>query len=296
MHSSRARTGAQRGNRLSPLLILSLLLLAVPLSGEAPIVVAVPAGENGLQMLNQWQRLAAYIGSAGGLSVRLEVTPDNPAVLRGLANNRYDFAFLDPAWCVIGMQRGILEPLAVARIGGHDSFRSLLVVHEDSIIREPAHIGSGPIALTVPYESAAGYYVPMSLLRENGLSIDRQDLFVFAGTFASVLKGVAYGRLPAGFVPSTLLDAEEYRELRTHLRVVLASLPLPNGAVVSRCSLPHRTAEVVSALLLSADGVEQGREALAAGGFSGFTAAGAEDFRIIGAYYRSVEDTLAPTE
>ena len=279
------------GYRVCLLFLLPQLLTAAP-----PVVLAVPANEEGLVRFRQWTPLAEYFTEASGLNLNLEIVEDHPSVLRGMESKLYDLAFVNPVWYVFLADRGLCIPLARPIVASRDTFRSLLIVHRDSIVRTVDDLSGKRVALTVPFESVGGYYIPLALLEANNLSIADNEKFVFSDTFLSILKGVAYGKLEAGFVSSPVLDDLRNAFLREQVRVVLESDAIPQWTVVVRGDLRQETVAVIRKWLLEAANTEQGRSALALAGFSAFIEAQDPDYNIVRRYLEAVGDRIVPSE
>lgn len=240
--------------------------------------------------------LAEYFREESGLSLILEIVEDHPSVLRGMENKLHDLAFVDPVWYVLLADRGLCIPLARPIVASRDTFRSLLIVHRDSIVRSVDDLSGRRVALTVPFESAGGYYIPLALLEANNLSIADNEKFVFSDAFLSILKGVAYGKLEAGFVSSPVLDDLRNASLREQVRVVLESEAIPQWTVVARGDLRQETVAVIRKWLLEAANTEQGRSALALAGFSAFIEAQDRDYNIVRRYLEAVGDRIVSPE
>ncbi|MBN2552505.1 MAG: phosphate/phosphite/phosphonate ABC transporter substrate-binding protein [Spirochaetales bacterium] len=267
------------------------------LTAEPPVVLAVPANEEGLARFRQWKPITDYLSDASGLLLVLEMVEDHPAILRGLAANQYDLAFVDPVWYVTLVGRGLCVPLARPVSLSRDTVRSLLIVHRDSIIRDVSDLGEAKIALTGRFESALGYYLPLSLLESRGLRLAADsDRILFSDTFLSILKGVAYGKLEAGFVSSSVLDEGDNASLREQVRVVLESEAIPQWTLVYRSDLRPSTIASVRRELLNMVRSEQGRPALQPSGFSAFVEAFDADYDAVRRYREAVEADIEAAE
>jgi phosphate/phosphite/phosphonate ABC transporter binding protein len=267
-----------RGAATGLFVCLGLLLVCLPVPAQPPVVLAVPAGEQGLARLRQWRPLADYLAERSGLVVNLEIVENHQAVLAALQDNLCDLAFVDPLWCAILVRRGLGRPLARPQIAARDMLRSVLIAHRDSIIRRPGDLAGRTVALTAPGESAAGYYVPLYLLRRSGLLEAPGARLVYSDTDLSVLKSVAYGKLEAGFVSSAVLDDPSNASLAAQVRVIVESEPMPQWTVVLRQGLRESTSESLRRQLLSAHRLEAGQAALTAAGIAAFVEARAEDY------------------
>ena len=290
------------GNRLSVLIVFGCWLFIhslnpQELTAEPPVVLALPASEEGMVLFRQWKPITDYLTETSGLVLILEMVEDHSSILQGLENNLYDLAYVNPVWYVMLAERGLCIPLARPVVLGRDTFRSLLIVHRDSIIRNAGDLAAATIALTGLSESALGYYIPLALLEAHGLEISSSsDTILFSDTFLSILKGVAYGKLEAGFVSSAVLDDGDNSSLREQVRVILESEAIPQWTVVARADLRQRAIASVRQALLNMGKSEQGRAALQPSGFSAFVEASDTDYNAVRRYLEAVEDGIASPE
>jgi phosphonate transport system substrate-binding protein len=276
---------------------LGLFFLFPPGStAEPPVVLALPANEEGLARFQQWKPITDYLTETSGSTLILEMVEDHPSVRRGLERNLYDLAFVNPVWYVFLAKLQLCKPLARPIVASRDTFRSLLIVHRDSIVRNVDDLLGGTIALTGPFESALGYFLPLALLESHGLSVSSYDKILFSDTFPSILKGVAYGKLEAGFVSSSVLDERDNASLREQVRVVLESEAIPQWTVVARPGVRQETITAVRQALLEMGKSEQGRAVLSPTGFSAFVGAFDSDYDVVRRYLGAVEDLVASPE
>jgi phosphonate transport system substrate-binding protein len=274
-----------------------LFLLRPPqATADPPVVFALPANEEGLARYSRWKPITDYLSGASGAGLVLEMVEDHAAVQRGLKTRLYDLAFVNPLWCEALCEKRLCIPLARPVVLGRDTVRSLLVVHRDSIVRSVDDLAEATIALTGPHESALGYYVPLSLLEAQGLQQSEHERILFSDTFLSVLKGVAYGKLEAGFVSSSVLDDSSNAPLREQVRVILESEALPQWTVVARTELRPQTIAAVRNALLEMGKFERGRAVLAPTGFSAFVQATETDYEGLVRYTGAVEAAVVSPE
>ena len=267
------------------------------LGAEPPTALALPASEEGLALYRQWKPITDYLSQASGVALQLEMVADHNGIREGLATNLYDLAFVDPGWYVILAEGGLCIPLARPVLMGRDTFRSLLIVHRDSIIRSIGDLETATIALTGSLESALGYYIPLALLEANGLGMSSTSATILlSDTFLSILKGVAYGKLEAGFVSSAVLDDGDNSLLREQVRVIWESEAIPQWTVVARAGLRQSTIASVLQALLDMGKSEAGRSALQPSSFSAFVQTSESDYAPVRRYLEAVGDGVAAPE
>ena len=266
-------------------------------AAEPPTTLALPASEEGLERYRRWKPITDYLSEASGTSLILEVVEDHSSIQEGLESNLYDLALVDPVWYVMLAEKGLCTPLARPVMLGRDTFRSLLIVHRDSIIRDTGDLEAATIALIGSRESALGYYIPLVLLKSNGIGLSSDsDTILFSDTFLSILKGVAYGKLEAGFISSTVLDNGNNSLLREQVRVIWESEAIPQWTVVARAGFRQNTIASVLQALLDMGKIDSGRSALRPSSFSAFIKASDADYATVRRYLEAAEDGVAPPE
>ncbi len=277
--------------------LFSQLLDPQELAAEPPATLALPASEEGLARYCRWKPITDYLSEVSGIALNLEIVEDHSSIRKGLETNLYDLALVDPVWYVILSERGLCMPLVRPVTLGRDTFRSLLIVHRDSIIRDTADLTSATIALTGSRESALGYYIPLVLLDANGLrSSTTSATILLSDTFLSILKGVAYGKLEAGFVSSIVLDNGNNSLLREQVRVIWESEAIPQWTVVARAGFRENTIASVLQALLDMGKSDSGRSALRPSSFSAFVKASDADYATVRRYLEAAEDGVAAPE
>jgi ABC-type phosphate/phosphonate transport system substrate-binding protein len=248
--------------------VVTLLVLAAATAACVPLTIGIPATEGGLPTVRAWALICGRVQAASGIEVRYVVLKDHQAVVDELQRRFVDLAVLDPAWYV--KERRTLTPLLSARVSGGDTIRVCLIVPRGSIIYKPADLAGHSIALTRAGQSAAGYFVPLALLAQAGIVQSNPGRWIFAETFDSILKGVAFESLEAGAVPSYAMETETGRACADFIRVIGESAPLPQALMVGRTADGGERYRALLDAFLALRGTEEGRQALAQSGYAGF--------------------------
>ena len=119
---------------------------------------------------------------------------------------------------------------------------------------------------------------------------------VFSETYLSILKGVSYGKLDAGFVTSTILMEEKNKPYMKDTRIILRSEPLPQWSLVVRRDYRQEPISAIKSGLLTLKDTAAGREMLTRAGFSAFIHAEPDDFIVIKSYLKFLEEHHAAPE
>ncbi len=277
------------------------LLLFFLMSGlelyAVPVRIAVPALGEGLLKLKQWTPLVKTLEEQCGIEINLVIVRDNAVIEKGLQDHYYDLAFVDSFWYFLWKEKNFCTPLVQAETGGTSMRRILLVVNKDSIIRRLEDLRGASIAFTLKDESAAGFYLPLAMLLQEGIAPFRYfKESVFAETFQSILKGVAYGKLDAGFITSGIYNRKENTYLTDSLRILLASGLVPGWILIGRKGFNSSVTADIDTVLLSLSRSTEGKAVLSTSGFTGFIRASEKNFYQLGKYVKLLEKNHAAPE
>jgi len=217
------------------IIILIIFFQVTEQSAALTINFAVPASGEGLKKLLIWTPIIKQLEVSIGQEVNLIIARDHEIIKKELEQKNYDFAVLDPFWYENWKNNKICSLFLKSTLLESTEIRSILIVNKNSIFRSLNDLKDSNIALTVPNDSANGFYIPLALMYESG--IDPFSLFnsiVFPETFESILKGVAYGKLDSGFITSDILNNPKNNPYRNNIRIIIESEPLPPPLIVIR--------------------------------------------------------------
>lgn len=201
-----------------------MLFFAPGMGFTVPVVLGVPAIEGGLATRKMWDGICRYIENATGIETTFIVYADHSSLLKALFDHFVDIAFLDALWFYINEDR--LSVLAAAKTGCRSGFVVSIIVPRGSRRYSVEDLHGATLALTKPYESSAGYFIPLALLVEAGMTSKDLDSILFVETFDSILKAVAYGGIQAGGVPLYFLEDEKVSQLADSVRIIVRSDPV----------------------------------------------------------------------
>jgi len=149
---------------------------------------------------------------SAAISVRtkLVVAFDYEHLLKTVMAGGVDLAWLPPALCA-----HVGSPVAVCLRNGRLTYRSAILVREDSAFRVPADLKGARVVWTDRH-SAAGYIFPRKHLATRGLNLDelRES---FAGSFVQATAAVDRGEADA---TATFIDKTDPAEMLAELRRV----------------------------------------------------------------------------
>ena len=166
--------------------------------GESPGIIRLKANA-----------FAAFLEERSGLRCQPVIEGSYSQLIRAIAENRVDFAFLSPLGYVTAAQVADAEILLKCERGGRPYYWSVILVRRDSGIRSLGDLKGKRIAFT-HLGSTSGYVVPMSALLAEGIDPERFFAEIaYAGGHSAVIRSILAGEVEAG---ATFADDPEGRE------------------------------------------------------------------------------------
>lgn len=251
----------------SPLLVLSFALLCVGLcfgfaqardgSDDAPLRIGFNGGENPGIIRIKANAFTAFLEERSGLRCEPVIAESYGQLIRTIAENGVDFAFLSPLGYVQAQQIAGARILLQTVRNGRPYYWSVILVRRDSGLRELGDLKGKRFAFT-HLGSTSGYVVPMSALRDEGIDPERYfgDV-VYAGGHSAVLGMILSGAVDAG---ATFADdpegregswtAEEFlpREEGRQLHPIFFSQPIPGDTFTVTRRMADAQPKVVQAV------------------------------------------------
>ncbi len=273
--------------------IILIICLFCIISGTlfaVPVNFAVPSSGEGLRQLLLWSPLIDLLKDETGLDINLVITKDHEIIKKEMELKNYDFALIDPFWYKYWQNTGVCFSFLETGRKETDGFRSILIVHKGSVFRTLKDLENRSIALTVPFDSALGFYIPLAMMFEHGIEpFSYFKAIVFPETFESVLKGIAYGKLDSGFITSDLLDNPGNSRYRDEIRVIIESEILPCPVIVVRKDFNQELLYKIREAMIHIVDSERGTELVNRIGFSGFMQPEEEEYDVLRQYLNILE-------
>jgi len=279
--------------RYLQILIFSVIFLFFLIGGTlfaVPVNFAVPSSGEGLRQLLLWAPLIDLLKEETGLDINLVITKNHEIIREEIELKNYDLAMIDPFWYINWQNAGICFPFLETSRKEADGFRSILIVHKGSVFRTLKDLKSRSIALTVPFDSASGFYIPLAMMFEHNIEpFTYFNAIVFPETFESVLKGIAYGKLDSGFITSDLLDKSENSRYKDEIRIIMESEILPGEVLIVRKDFNQELLYKIREAMIHIVDSERGTDLLNRIGFSGFIQPEEEEYDVLRQYLNILE-------
>ncbi len=267
--------------RFIRIIFLSFLIFSLYKVFSVPSVLAIPDLNSGVNVYKKWDSILDYIKQNTSLDIRIMIVKSHRVIEQGFRNKTISYAFVDPLWYIRMFQGNLCKPLMKVEVGGMGFQRSLLIVHKDSIIRKISDLRGRTVALVNNMESSAGYFIPLHLFKRLFGNSNFEDGYfgrvIFSDSYMSVLKGVAFGKLDAGFVSSNLFEGSGVDALKNEIRVIFESSKIPQWIIAYRSDLSMKVSSFRKSLLRM--GIDKkGKQILSELGFTGFLEVTKEDY------------------
>ncbi len=255
-----------------------------------PVNFAVPSSGEGIRQLSLWSPLIKLLKEETGLDINLVITRNHEIIREEMKLKNYDFALIDPFWYKYWQNRGFCFPFLETGRRETDGFHIILIVHKGSVFRTLKDLENRSIALTVPFDSASGFYIPLAMMFEHNIEpFTYFKAIVFPETFESVLKGIAYGKLDSGFITSDLLDNPENSRYKDEIRIIMESEVLPGQVIVVRKDFNQELLCKIREAIIHIVDSKRGAELVNQMGFPGFMKSGEEEYDVLEKYLNILE-------
>ena len=210
-------------------------------------VFGFAAGGASRALRNRFAQFSAALAKPLGGEVALFEASSYAELASAVVSQYVDVAWLPPIPFVALERKRAAVPLVHLRRGGSSSFRSALVVRDDSAIRGLADL-AGKRAAWVDRDSASGFVVPRIELAKAGLDVrgalGRERFFhSHEAVVRAVVGGLAdFGATYAGVAPDGTIARGPWTETAARVRVIAVLGAIPGDVVAARSDsgLPSR--------------------------------------------------------
>jgi phosphonate transport system substrate-binding protein len=230
--------------------LLQLLLLTTggcksTLSLDGNLSVGVISYSEGEQVIDRYTRFNSYLGEKTGAHIEIEPTFNERKALESIQNHAWSLVFAPPGVAAIAISQ--YQYLALFPLQDITNLRSILIVRNDSPIRELKQLEGQTVALGQP-GSATGYYFPIYNLY--GLTLAE---ILFAPTPKTVLEWVAQEKATAGALSMAELNLYSPQLSQTEFRVLyIDSHKVPPGVVLIGPTVERNRQEQIRKIMSAA--------------------------------------------
>ncbi|QIM16186.1 phosphate/phosphite/phosphonate ABC transporter substrate-binding protein [Leucobacter insecticola] len=160
---------------------------SAPITFAATPVGDDPSGENPVQAF------AALLSEATGREVEIVDVPDYTAVVEALRNHHVDVGIMSGFPSALAVSTGEVD--AIMAWPGNGEPVSTCLVLDDSRLRTLADISPATTVAFADPASSSGYFMPLAMLQESGLTKDTDYTAMFSGGHDMSLTALREGQV-----------------------------------------------------------------------------------------------------
>lgn len=233
------------------LLLLHLLLLTActvksPTQGE--LSIGVVSYDREKETLDRYDSFNQYLAEKTESRVTLEPTFNENKALERIHSRAWSLVFAPLGLAAIAISQNQYVPLFPLQ--GVNNLRSVIVVRQDSPLRNLKELENKTVALGQP-GSATGYYFPIYNLY--GLTLTE---ILFAPTPKTVLEWVAQGKATAGAISMEEFNSYQQQSRQTKFRILYTDPHyVPPGVVLIGSTIERNYQELIRKVMSEAPSV-----------------------------------------
>ncbi|WP_051258176.1 substrate-binding domain-containing protein [Desulfovibrio cuneatus] len=211
-----------------------------------------------------YQQLLRYLGESINANVELVQRKTYAEVNTLLIAGEIDLAFICSGPYVTGTEQHPLHLLSTPQVQGQHTYKSYLIVHKDSALKQLNDLQGKTFAFTDP-DSNTGSLVPRYWLQQKGLTPEhffKETLFTYSHD--NSIFAVAKGLVDGAAVDSLIWDFYQHNnsELTAKTRIIHKSEAYGIPPVVAASSMPQERREAIQHALLAMHTSAQGKQIL----------------------------------
>lgn len=220
---------------------------SAPPSEDASLVFAMPPGTDDPDILAESEIIEKVIADATGKEVQREMPADYLGVVEAVRQGHVDVALMSPFSTALAVKNGSVDPLVVWK--GDDKPASFCYSRPGSGIDSIADVAGKQVAFVDP-GSTTGYFMPKSLLADNGLTDGEDYESTFAGGHDSAMLAMINGSVDVACssIVDMLVEAGAFEEADIQEIGETEPIPVGVGIVVSKDLDPQVRRQLLASL------------------------------------------------
>lgn len=213
---------------------------------EEPLTLWVHPYLPATELIRKFTPLADYLSQKIGKTIRVKVSESYRSHIERVGEERMDLAYLGPATLVkvIGTY-GEKTLLARLEVNGSPYFHGMIIARQDSPINTLNDLKGKTFAFGDP-NSTMSHLVPLYMLLEADITVDKFKKTAFLGSHNNVALGVLGGYYDAGGVK----EGVYYKYRERGLKLLATSPPISEHLFVARKDLPQSTITILRQSML----------------------------------------------
>lgn len=254
------------------IVIVSILFLfcSIDIAASETLTLGIPSKKTALTMLSRWQPIAEEVSRRSGIDIKLIMVKDHDELTEKMTNQEIDLGYYSPVFLVKAQNKLELTPLVMRVKYGSPYYRAGFITKKDSEINELLDLKGKKIALTAKEDSTSGYYIPLSMLRNEEIDFQEDVEIIFTGKHINALKSVVYGSVNVGAIKLYILDDPANSDLVSQIKIISRSFYIPGSSIAAVSTISNEKINLIKDAFLSLSTDPEGLKAIELMNFDGF--------------------------
>ncbi len=260
----------KRWSKAAALILVALLAsvsVAQAANGRKTFRIVLVPERNIFEQQRKYQNLCDYTCELLPLDVRFDVLKGYKEVLSAMKEGRADGAFMGSFVAAYGIDNyGLIPLVRPVWPSGESHYRSYIFKRSGLPVTRDIATWKGRSFVFVNPSTSAGYFFPLSLLRNNGVKEPGEffSRIQFAGSHDAAVWMVANDIVDIGAAKNTVFKEFIKRkpELGEKVEILYAEGHYPDSTLVVRADLPKEMRETIRMVFLRMDSQPEGQEVL----------------------------------
>lgn len=225
---------AQAARLFLLLICFGFLPLSSSQAAEPPLTLWIHPYLPAPELVRRFTPLARYLEVKTGREIEIKISSTYEEHKQRLGEDRADLAFVGPfSYTQMTQRYGVKPILAVLESNGKTVFHGVIAVRRDGPIKTIQNLAGKSFAFG-DRESTMGTMMPMVMLEEAGVGVDRLGRHSFLRSHSDVALAVLGGFYDAGGLKEEVFH--EYAD--RGLRILVKSPPIPKHLFLAGKKLP----------------------------------------------------------
>ena len=233
-----------------------LICFAQPVLGSDDLIFAIQPYLTNNEIQKRFDPLAQYLSKELEIPVRVRIGRDYQHHIDYIGRGMVDIAFIGPApYVKLTALYGKQSLLARLETHGTPYYLGMIITRIDSPFGDIKSLEGKRFAFGDP-NSTLSYLVPIYMLWENGITLEKLNGFSFLHSQNNVALGVLSGDYEAGAVKEEIFK----KYASQGLKAIATSPKIPEHVFISRVDLPDKMKNAVKKALFKLKATPEGRK------------------------------------
>lgn len=249
---------------LFAVLLVIVLFISCGKKQERVIVMGLVPHRDAEKLIEEIKPLEERLSKEMGVTVKGFTATNYVAVVEGFGSKKVDFGLIPPFASLLAMEEFNAKPLLVVKNKkGETTYKSQILVRKDANIKSFADIKGHKVAFVEP-SSTSGYLFPASMMKENGIDLDKDVEFLYSGGHDKSVQLLVNGDVD---VAPTYVDirerlTKEFPTAMDQTEVLAYTDPIPGVGITVSANMSDEEALKLKQAFLNIANTEDGKKLL----------------------------------